>query len=223
MLLKHQIVDFFLLLACVTFGKATKRLLLISFDGFRYDYLQRTYTPNFDKLIREGVKATWTRDVFVSQTFPNHYAIATGLYEESHGIVANRFFDPILNKTFDYHNPSDVSNAIFWGGEPIWVTAEMQGRRSGVFYWVGSEAPIKGIRPTEWRNYSIQVSWTSRVDAVVDWLANKGPSPKNITLALLYFPQPDHDGHIYGPKSPEVTKMIGKCDDITGKYAFCLV
>ena len=194
-------------------------LLLISFDGFRWNYLDRTNTPNFDKLIQHGVKAKWTEDVFVSQTFPNHYTLATGLYEESHGIVANKFYDPNMHKQFDYHSKT-VQESVWWGGEPIWVTSELQGKHSGVFFWVGSEAEIKHVRPTQWRKYNQSVPWKKRVDTVVSWLANKPTDEDknlyNISLALLYFSQPDHYGHIYGPESEEVTKMIEKCDNITG-------
>ena len=102
------------------------KVLLISFDGFRWNYLQRTNTPNFDELIETGVKAKWIEDVYVSQTFPNHYTIATGMYEESHGIVANQFFDPVLNKSFSYVKPS-ANDPEFYGGEPIWITNQKQG------------------------------------------------------------------------------------------------
>ena len=30
----------------------------------------------------------------------------------------------------------------FYGGEPIWNTAERQGVRTASFYWVGSEVPL---------------------------------------------------------------------------------
>lgn len=200
-------------------GKNRPLVLIISFDGFRWNYLEKTDTPSFDKLIHGGVKAKWTEDVFVSQTFPNHYTLATGLYEENHGIVANKFYDPKLDKKFDYHSKS-VKESVWWGGEPIWVTNELQGKHSGVFFWVGSEAEIKSVRPTQWKTFNKKYPWKKRVDTVVDWLGNKptGEEKKvyNITLALLYFSQPDHYGHVYGPESKEVTEMIGQCDSITG-------
>ena len=214
--------------SCISYCFAQKAplTLLISFDGFRWNYLERTNTPNFDKLISTGVKAKWLQDVFVSQTFPNHYTLATGLYEESHGIVANRFYDPNLRREFNYHSSNDVGESAWWGGEPIWVTSELQGRKAGVFFWVGSEAKIKGTRPTQWMKYSTNYPWTKRVDGVVDWLANKpyGKEQKinNITLALLYFPQPDHYGHVFGPESSEVTNMISQCDNITGKLRYLI-
>ena len=201
-------------------NNTTPLTLLISFDGFRWDYLERTATPNFDKLISNGTKAKWMQTAFVTLTFPDHYTIATGLYEESHGIVANQFYDPQLHAKFSYRLKS-VAESKWWGGEPIWVTSELQGIHAGVFFWVGSEAEIKKMRPTQWKKYSTTTPWEERVDAVVDWLANNPygveGNKNNISLSLLYFPQPDKVGHKFGPNSPEVTRMIGQCDNIVGE------
>uniref|UniRef100_H2ZBS7 Ectonucleotide pyrophosphatase/phosphodiesterase family member 5 n=1 Tax=Ciona savignyi TaxID=51511 RepID=H2ZBS7_CIOSA len=214
---------FGVLVSCVV-ADSMPRVLLISFDGFRWNYIgNRTKTPNFDKLIQTGVKAKWTRDVFVSKTFPNHYTLVTGLYEESHGIVGNNFFDPVLNKTFSLSDPSSVIDPRFWGGEPIWVTAEQQGIKAGTYFWVGSEVEIDGVRPSSWRKYSTAnhsyPGLQHRVDTVVNWLTNKPTDqdpPLDITLALLYFYQPDHDGHTFGPESDQVTHRIEECDKIIG-------
>ena len=196
-----------------SFQISPHKLLLISFDGFRWDYLQRKNTnlPHFENLISSGVKAKWIEDIFVTQTFPNHYTIVTGLYEESHGIVANKFYDPVLNKTFKMSSTEDE----FWGGEPIWVTNQLHNHQSGVYFWVGSEAKEKNIHPTIYEPYDASVPWTDRVDTVVNWLVN-GNEDGEINLALLYFNQPDHDGHKYGPESDEVTETIKRCDNITG-------
>jgi len=193
------------------------KVLLISFDGFRWNYLQRTNTPNFDELIETGVKAKWIEDVYVSQTFPNHYTIATGMYEESHGIVANQFFDPVLNKSFSYVKPS-ANDPEFYGGEPIWITNQKQGHHTGVYFWVGSQVKIKGEYPTVYHRFNKSVPWNSRVEEVVDWLSDEPINGRrlDINLALLYFSQPDHFGHQYGPESAEVTEQIKRCDDTVG-------
>ena len=66
-------------------------VILISFDGFRYDYAERVRTPNFDYLENHGVKAKSLKPIFPSFTFPNHYSIATGCYADKHGILGNEF------------------------------------------------------------------------------------------------------------------------------------
>ena len=214
----------FLLNPFITVFKQQQKVLLISFDGFRYNYLDRTDTPWFDKLIQEGVKAKWIEDSYISQTFPNHYTIATGVYEETHGIVANRFYDPIMNKSFVYTSKEDSSDPKFWGAEPIWVTNQKQGHSTGVYFWVGSEVKIDGTYPTVYKPYNASVNWFERVDTVVSWLANQPVDGKelDINLALLYFSQPDHYGHKYGPESREVTEQIKRCDTIVGMHMFVL-
>ena len=100
-----------------------------------------------------GVRARSMRPVFPTITFPNHYSLVTGLYPEHHGIVENSFFDPVRNASFSFRNFQSVSDGTWYGGEPIWVTAERQGMVSACFFWPGSEADIKGIRPTFWNKY----------------------------------------------------------------------
>ena len=72
-------------------------LILISMDGFRWDYTERTDTPNFDFLIEKGVRAQSLMPVFPTSTFPNHLSIATGLYPENHGIVSNTMYDEVFD------------------------------------------------------------------------------------------------------------------------------
>ena len=135
-----------MLISLIVWGFASddSYVVLVSFDGFRYDYPDYAETPNFDRLAREGVKANSLRPIFLTKTFPNHYAIATGMYAENHGIVSNEFRDPEWDELYKLDDRSAVQNAKWYGGEPIWVTAENQGVKTASYYWVGSEAPIGG-------------------------------------------------------------------------------
>lgn len=65
----------------------TPNLILISFDGFRWDYLENHTLPNFHKyFLKDGVKVSkGLKNAFSTVTFPNHWTLATGLYPESHG------------------------------------------------------------------------------------------------------------------------------------------
>jgi len=111
-------------------------VVLISLDAFRWDYLSRPNAVNLRRLAAAGVHAERMVPSFPSLTFPNHYTIATGLYPEHHGIVANNIFDAALGK-FGMSDSIAVRNVAWWGGEPIWITAEKQGRRAGAFLWPG--------------------------------------------------------------------------------------
>ena len=75
-------------------------ILLISLDGFRWDYLDQAETPHLDRMITAGVKARSLLPVFPTKTFPNHYSIITGLFPENHGLVSNSMYDPVFDATF---------------------------------------------------------------------------------------------------------------------------
>ena len=183
-------------------------------DGFRYDYLDKANTPNFDKLVNTGASAKALIPVFTSKTFPNHYSIATGMYAENHGLIANTFFANDLNKQYSIRDRNAVENGAFYGGEPIWVTAESQNVISASYFWVGSEAVIKGQQPTYWKKYNQKVSFESRIDSVISWYSK--PVQSRPRLILLYFHEPDWTGHEYGPNSNETISQIENMDNVFG-------
>ena len=59
-------------------SKYTGKLLVVSFDGFRWDYTKYTDTPNFDSLEKYGTRVKYMNGVFPTKTFPSHVSIATG-------------------------------------------------------------------------------------------------------------------------------------------------
>ncbi len=131
-------------------GAAPPPLLLVSMDGFRWDY-RRMYpaeTPHLQQYAAEGISARELIPVYPTNTFPNHYAIVTGLYPAHHGIINNEVFDPTFGELFHYNRPQYSGDGRWWGGEPIWITVVKQGRKSASYYWVGAEAEIEGARPT---------------------------------------------------------------------------
>lgn len=190
------------------------KLLLISFDGFRHDYLSQTETPNFDKLVKSGVISEGLIPIFPSKTFPNHYSIATGLYAESSGFIGNNMYDSVMNAHFTMRNREAVENPDWYGGEPIWNTAEKNGKQAGTMFWVGSEAPIQNMRPTHWKKYEQSMPDSARIDTVIKWL-DYG-NEKEVDFATLYYHFPDYQGHRFGPDSEEVKKAIRIADNLIG-------
>lgn len=189
-------------------------VVLVSFDGCRWDYTQMYDTPNFAAMAASGVKAEKLIPAFPTKTFPNHYTIVTGLYPDHHGIINNSFYAPDLDKLYRIGDRSMVENPEFYGGEPIWNTAEMQHMISASFFWVGSEAPIGGIQPSYWKPYDGSIKFEDRVDTVIHWL--KLPLEKRPRLVLLYFQQPDAVGHDFGPESKETAGVMEYLDSILG-------
>src|ERR1700689_2693948 len=78
-------------------------VILVSLDGFRYDYAKRYHAEHLLALGAEGASAPeGMLPSYPSITFPNHYTIVTGLYPENHGLGANNFFDPVRKESYSY-------------------------------------------------------------------------------------------------------------------------
>jgi predicted AlkP superfamily pyrophosphatase or phosphodiesterase len=86
-------------------------VILISIDGFRYDYPEKARTPNLHRLISGGVRADGLIPQFPTLTFPNHYSMVTGLVPAHNGIVANTMSDPALNSLFKMTDRAQVADA----------------------------------------------------------------------------------------------------------------
>lgn len=185
-------------------------VILISIDGFRADYLDKYPAPTLRRLAARGVRARWMTPSFPSLTFPNHYAIATGLYPDHNGIVANNIYAPEFNETFSLSKREEVQNGRWWLGEPIWVTAEKQGQRAAAFFFPGSEAEIAGQRPTFWQVFDDHFPNFERVDKILAWL--ELPRVERPTMITLYYSDVDHGGHDAGPDSVNVKAAIARVD-----------
>ena len=190
-------------------------LLLVSIDGFRWDYMSKYSTPNMDRIAANGSVAERLLPVFPTLTFPNHYSIATGLYPQHHGIVANDFPDPDRDTWYSLKNREAVQDQRFYGGEPIWVTAEKQGMVAAAYFFVGTEAPVMGVPPTHWRDFDNDIPGEQRVDQVLSWLAE--PAEKRPHIYTLYFEDIDDHSHWYGPESTENIEAIGRVDAYLGR------
>lgn len=153
--------------------------ILISLDGFRADFLRRNLTPTLSKLIRSGVSPKYMNPSFPSLTFPNHFTLVTGLHPESHGVVGNTFWDPISQKEFNYGDPSKSMRPEWWNAEPLWETAELQGVRSAIHMWPGSEAHIGSLEPSHVDEFNAHEKLNIKVNRILGWLDLPGPEDAN--------------------------------------------
>lgn len=190
-------------------------VVLVSFDGLRHDYLDRVDTPGFDRLAATGAVADGLIPVFPSLTFPSHYSIATGMYPANHGIVGNQFYDPERDDEFNYRDADDAQDGSWWGGEPIWLTAERQGMIAATLFFPGTEAAIGGLRPSRWRTYDSGLPNQRRVEQVLQWL--RLPPDERPHLVTLYFSMVDGAGHRLGPDAPELDRSIRSADRWLGE------
>jgi predicted AlkP superfamily pyrophosphatase or phosphodiesterase len=193
---------------------AEQVLVLVSFDGFRWDYPDRGVSPNLAALAARGVRAEGLVPSFPTKTFPNHYTLVTGLVPDHHGIVANAMWDPDFDGHFSMSNRDAVQDGRWWGGEPVWVTAERQGMRTAPLFWPGNEAEINGISPSHWLPFDGAMANADRVQWVLDLL--DGPRDKRPTFLTLYFDETDIVGHNHGPDSEEILGAIATVDSALG-------
>jgi predicted AlkP superfamily pyrophosphatase or phosphodiesterase len=196
--------------ASVPGGAGRSPVILISFDGFAAGYVDTIPAPALRELIRRGTRAEAMVPSFPSKTFPNHYTMVTGLYPGHHGIVANNIKDPATGRLFSLSKREEVTDGMWWGGEPLWVTAERAGIATAAMFWPGTEAPIMGVRPKYWKVYDEQFPPEMRVDQVLEWLDL--PAPERPGFITLYFEDVDTAGHDFGPGSPQVREAVSAVD-----------
>jgi predicted AlkP superfamily pyrophosphatase or phosphodiesterase len=189
-------------------------VILISFDGFRADYLDKYDAPNFSRMGREGVRAVGMIPVFPSKTFPNHLSIVTGVYPAKHGIVSNRFWDPARQSRYALGDQKSMGDGTWYSADPIWVTAEQQGMVTASFDWPAGDAAISGVRPTRFTRYNAGTTMANRADSVLAWLSL--PDSTRPHLIAVYNPDLDHAGHNYGPWTPQVASAIAVADSMLG-------
>jgi len=190
-------------------------VVLVSIDGFRSEYLDRYAAPHLRALAASGVRARWMEPSFPVLTFPNHYTIVTGLTPAHHGIVNNTIVNPDDGSRFRMSDTVQVRRSVWWGGEPLWVTAERQGLRAAAFFWPGSEAAIGGVRPTFFKKYEEDVPLAARVDTVLAWLTR--PDSLRPRFVTVYFSTVDHAGHGSGPASDAVRAAVLAVDSAVGR------
>ena len=197
------------------YGEPSTPLILISIDGFRWDYFDKVETPNFDQLIANGSKADGLKTSYPSKTFPNHISIVTGNYPSNHGIISNYFYDADFDEYFYIGAGSTAAQDGKWiDAEPIWVTIEKQAKRAMIMFWPMSDAEIMGIRPSKYYVYNEDPTNLDRMDQILSWLVHTGNARPSFLAS--YFSVVDSKGHSYGPDGDETIEAIRVVDEAIG-------
>ena len=201
-------------------------VVLVSLDGLRWNYATRDGAKHLLALGKAGASAPdGMLPSYPSLTFPNHFTIVTGLYPEHHGMVANSFYDEEKKARYSMGDAATVTEGSWYSGVPIWSLAESQGMRAAVLFWPGSEAEIGGFRPTWYAKYDQKTERTdavqqARIDDTVALL--KLPEAERPHFIAMYFSEPDHEGHQYGPDAPETKAAVVKMDAVVGRLKAAL-
>jgi alkaline phosphatase D len=195
--------------------QAKHYVVLVSLDGFRFDYIDKYGAPSLQRLAATGATAPGGMvPSYPSVTFPNHLSLVTGLYPEHHGIVANNFYDPSRGQSYSMRDARTVTDGQWYSGTPLWSLAESQGMRAAAFFWPGSEALIAGYRPDDYMVFDGDYPDNKRIDQVIAWLNE--PEAARPHFITLYYADTDHAGHAYGPDSPEVKDAVRHVDTLMG-------
>lgn len=203
------------LLACTVNDHSENVTVVVSLDAFRWDYTDIYDTPNMNAIAAEGVKATM-KPSFPASTFPNHYTLATGLYPDHTGIVNSSFWDGKTQKTYSMGDNETRNDPYYYGGEPIWNTAQRQGVRAANIYWVGSDININGSMPEimHFWNDEPRFDYGGRVNEALRIL--NLPEDERPRLLMVYFDDPDATTHEFGPTSIEGGIMVHYLDSLMG-------
>lgn len=207
-----RIVLFILTLSLSLYAQAQTYVIMISFDGFRWDYANRGITPNLDEMKNNGVHALSLKPAFPTKTFPNHYSIISGMYPENHGIIFNSFINPFTKEGYRLGDTTSVREGKWYLGEAFWETAERNGIKTASYFWPGSELKDKNRRPSYYKHYEHNLPYKERIDGVIDWL--KLPQEKRPHFITIYFHDTDSYGHEYGPNSNEINQSIQRLDSL---------
>jgi predicted AlkP superfamily pyrophosphatase or phosphodiesterase len=209
-----KLIFIILLLTFSNLQSQTPYTILISFDGFRWDYTNRGITPNLDKLADDGISALSLRPCFPTKTYPNHYSIITGCYIENHGIIANNFIDPKTGDKYSLSDRSSVQNENWYQAKAFWEVAAQNGILSASYFYPGSELDNPERRPKYFEYYEHNRPMEERINGAIEWL--QLPFNERPKFLTLYFHETDSYGHKYGPNSNEVDTAIARLDNILG-------
>lgn len=186
-------------------------VILISADGFRYDYLKKYNAQNLLRFAESGVTAKAMIPSFPTITFPNHWSLITGLYPSHHGLIDNFFYDYKKEKFYAMSSKENAEDGTWYGGTPLWSLAEKNGTLSASMMWVGSASNAGGMRPSYYYHYHEKFSPAEKVEKVLNWL--KLPENVRPHFISLYFPEVDGSGHHFGPDAKETAEAVQLTDE----------
>ena len=189
-------------------ASTAQTLVLVSIDGFRWDYLDWPDSARMKQIAARGTRVTKLRTVYPSKTFSGHLSLATGLLPTGHGVVDNYFCR--TDRPDCYRMGSGRKDPSWLAGTPLWTLVEQQGGRASTFFWPESDAAFSGVLPTDYRAFDGRVPHKVRVEQVIKWLAL--PSGERPDLVTLYFSAVDSVSHTYGPEALQTREAIADID-----------
>ncbi|MBN3303899.1 ENPP7 phosphodiesterase, partial [Amia calva] len=197
--------------------KTFNKLLVVSFDGFRWNYDQDVETPNLDYLVQEGVKAKYITPPMITMTSPSHFTTITGRWIEDHGVVHNMMFNPQTLLKVPHKNTQNRSEWWDNGVTPLWITAQNQASFPSSFHYPGGGANFSGqtvnraLVESHSHPDSNEMEWRENIDTVMGWFTKE-----DFDFVTLYYGEPDAVGHAKGPETEDRRAIIRQIDRTIG-------
>jgi len=218
----------------------TTHLLMISLDAVSTtDTNTLMKLPNFSQLSSQGTLVRNVQSVFISNTYPCHSSIITGVHPDRHGLVENIMSQP-GNDAPDWRREAHLVKApklydkaaeigldvcsIFYpvtcGAKIKWNFPEVPGKM-GILE--RASALLKGgsswfILSSLWRNrnYLKKISEPC-LDEFTTHIALDALIQKKPDLLLLHLLDVDDHKHRFGPRSQEAANALTRLDDRLGQ------
>lgn len=186
-----------------------RSVVLLVFDGLAPGLVRAVPHPSLDRIARDGVHTLAMTPVFPTLSMPNHFSLSTGCYPERHGVVSNRFIDPVRGLYAEK-------------GDAVWLEAcehlsevvERQGVRASIFGWMGSHRGAQLLMSHGGPYEHPPPSMEHRMDQVI--AAFERPGDRSRFIAS-YVDEPDHVLHIKGFDGPEAPAMMKQVDAAIGR------
>lgn len=184
------------------------KVLLIILDGLRSDLVEKNKRLKAFKFIAEnGVKAK-VKPVYPSQTYPNLYSIATGLYPNKHQMIANNMYSISHNELFE---GTSASHPHWWNrAEPIWIRAARRGKRVAAYWVPGAEIELFGVKISQVEPYKDMVGnrnydkmFSERLTTMVNAFRKN-----RLDFGLIRYEKIDAVGQVHGPQSREIKRVL---------------
>jgi phosphonoacetate hydrolase len=198
-----------------------QRVVVIMFDGFGPGYLAESKMPVLAQWKRDGIYKQVT-GVMPSVTNANNASICCGTWPETHGIVANSYFNEQTGEEL-YVESADLLHA-----PTLFQRAARQGVKSALlsskaktitFLSGGAEIVLTAEEPTaEWVQrlgpaptiYSREINYWL-MQAAIDVLKRRPD------IGVLYVHTTDYPMHTWAPEAPESKEHLARLDDLFGQ------
>ena len=200
---------------------AQQRVVVIMFDGFGPGYLAESKMPVLSQWKRDGIYKQVT-GVMPSVTNANNASICCGSWPETHGIVANSYFNEQTGEEL-YVESADLLHA-----PTLFQRAARQGVKSALlsskaktitFLSGGAEIVLTAEEPTaEWVQrlgpaptiYTREINYWL-MQAAIDVLKRRPD------IGVLYVHTTDYPMHTWAPEAPESKEHLARLDDLFGQ------